>query len=322
MSRTYCTLFDTGFLGRGLAMIRSLQRVEPDAHVYVLCMDDGLHKILGSLEPSNVKLIALSDFLTPELAAARAERTWREFCWTCTASLLDYIFEKHGVALLTYLDADIFFYSSPAPIFQEMADSSALIIPHRYPPRLKHLEVRGIYNVQFMPFCNNLRGRKILNWWKRVTVEWCFNRDEPGRFGDQKYLDDWPSRFEGVHVLEHIGAGVAPWNFENFDFSETGRGIEVSGCPLIFYHFSQFKLCDNGKTFRMGYPFLGTRPIPAVVYERYEAALQLAHVEIAAVESTYQPVREKYWRLALSDLVRRLVPYRFKQFVKRRMGSS
>lgn len=84
---------------------------------------------------------------------------------------------------------------------------------------------------------------KVLNWWRNACLEWCYNRFEEGRFGDQKYLDDWPVRFEGVHVLKHLGGGVAPWNMQQYLFKRengiltgevlnTGEKFEV-----IFFHF-------------------------------------------------------------------------------------
>ena len=83
----------------------------------------------------------------------------------------------------------------------------------------------------------------MLIWWRKVCLEWCYNRFEDGRFGDQKYLDDWPERFEGVHVLRHLGGGVAPWNMQQYCFEYQGGkiiGTELKTDRqflLVFYHF-------------------------------------------------------------------------------------
>ncbi len=66
---------------------------------------------------------------------------------------------------------------------------------------------------------------------------------EDGKFGDQKYLDDWTERFEGVHVLKNLGGGVAPWNMQQYTFYKENNklyGIEEATqkkFQVIFYHF-------------------------------------------------------------------------------------
>ena len=61
----------------------------------------------------------------------------------------------------------------------------------------------------------------------------------------QKYLDDWPTRFENVVVLQHKGAGLAPWNLAGYSTSIQGNQVFVDDDPLIFYHFSGFKMVTN-----------------------------------------------------------------------------
>jgi len=84
---------------------------------------------------------------------------------------------------------------------------------------------------------------KALRWWRNECIKWCYNRHEDGKFGDQKYLDDWTTRFEGVHVLNHEGGGVAPWNLQQYQLSEIEGNFFVEGrtaknpVPLVFFHF-------------------------------------------------------------------------------------
>jgi 2-polyprenyl-3-methyl-5-hydroxy-6-metoxy-1,4-benzoquinol methylase len=60
--------------------------------------------------------------------------------------------------------------------------------------------------------------------------------------GDQKYLDDWPERFAGVHVLEHPGAGLAPWNVERYELARQNGSVLVDDRELVFYHYHSLRL--------------------------------------------------------------------------------
>ena len=64
---------------------------------------------------------------------------------------------------------------------------------------------------------------------------------EDGRFAEQKYLDNWPTRFEGVKVLQHKGANLAPWSLPNYEIRQEGGKVWIDGQPLIFFHFHNFK---------------------------------------------------------------------------------
>jgi hypothetical protein len=61
---------------------------------------------------------------------------------------------------------------------------------------------------------------------------------EDGKYGDQKYLENWPKRFDGVVVLKHKGANLAPWNVEDYSISLRNGQVMVDNDPVIFYHFS------------------------------------------------------------------------------------
>jgi len=118
---------------------------------------------------------------------------------------------------------------------------SILIVGHRFPERLRYLEIHGIYNVGLLSFRNDAVARECLHWWRDRCLEWCGIQPEDGKFADQKYLDDWPERFPQTHVLQHKGAGLAPWNGMRYDIRAANGSILVDGEPLIFYHYHGLK---------------------------------------------------------------------------------
>jgi hypothetical protein len=252
----FCTLFDRNYLFKGLALHESLLAFAPDFTLHVLCMDDVVHQALSKMRLPSVQLIRLADFEDEDLLRAKSTRSHAEYCWTCTPSLPLYVLDRQpGIESVTYLDADLWFFSDPAPLHAEMHSASVGIIEHRYAPELEHLAGDyGIYNVEFMVFRNDERGRACLAWWRERCLEWCYSRVEDGKFGDQKYLDDWPERFAGVAVLETVGAGLAPWNLRRYSVTKARGTYLVDGQPLVFFHYHSFQIGAGGRRFRPSIP--------------------------------------------------------------------
>lgn len=311
----FCTHLDRGYLARGLALYRSLERHAAPCVLWVLCWDDVAFDSLRKLNLPNLRPVSVQAFESDDEALLRAKqnRSRVEYYFTCTPSWPLYILNHFPeVDLITYLDADLFFYSSPAPIYKELGDKSVLIVPHRFPEHLRHLERFGIYNVGLLAFRGDAHGRECLQWWRERCLEWCYDRVEHGRFADQRYLDDWPVRFRRLLVLQHKGAGLAPWNVSRYRLWLEGGRVMVDESPLVFFHFQRFTalnrwIADPGLS---PYGASLTRTLRRRVYAPYVRELERAAAQLRAVDATYTPgygrVRDPYtWRGVISMAVHR-----------------
>ena len=82
----------------------------------------------------------------------------------------------------------------------------------------------------------------------------------------------------------HPGAGIAPWNYAQYKFDKDAAGnITVNGAPLIFYHFHQFQLLENGKFDRLSNFYTSECVEPNAVYEAYETQLKKCLADVRAV---------------------------------------
>ena len=237
----YCTYFDRNYLANGLALHASLVRHAPPFTLWVLCLDDETYAALTALALPGVRPLALAELedADPELLAVKPTRSRVEYYFTSTPSLVRHVLDRAADAdAVTYVDADLGFFDDPAPIYAELVGHDVLIVEHRFPPRLQHMAERfGTYNVGLVAFRRSPAAQECLGWWRERCLEWCYDAFEPGRFGDQKYLDEWPARFSGVRVLAHKGAGVGPWNVSGYRLERKGGRTLVDGEPLLFYHF-------------------------------------------------------------------------------------
>lgn len=290
--RYYCTYFDRNYLARGLALIDSLQRHEREPHVViVVCLDEMTRLVLAKLALPSVRLVPLSQLEQRDypLLATKASRTVVEYYWTLTPTIILRLLEREpDIDVLTYLDADLFFFSAPQPIFDELGRSSILIHEHRYSPAQAGLaSSNGRFNVGLLSFRRDPQGFEALRWWRERCLEWCFARYEDGKMGDQLYLQDWPTRFSGVTVLQHPGGGVAPWNHDQYRHQQTAEGAPcVDGQPVIFYHFHSLKLKHPDVVVPTGHPHYPLPPASlAHCFVPYADALGEAYRRMIQVDA-------------------------------------
>lgn len=247
-----CTLFDSYYLDKGIALYNSLERVSNDFVLYVFCFDDKAYEILNEENYSHVVTIHHREFETEELLEKKKERSKAEYCWTCTPVVIEYVLNKFKVENCTYIDADLYFYADPKVLYDEIkqAKANVVIVEHRFKNNNygRKLESRnGKYCVEFNYFDQSKNGRTVLEWWKKKCYEWCYDIPEPDRMGDQKYLNNWTRDFEGGYELQNLGGGVAPWNLEQYILLKhkendikmmTKMGKDFT---LIFYHFQNIR---------------------------------------------------------------------------------
>lgn len=291
-------------------MIRSLGRYCPGMQIYVLCMDDQTRFILERLKIPSVHCVCLSEVENAELLRAKADRTMAEYCWTLSSCFTWYVMQNNPkIDFLTYVDADLLFYSDVQPLFDEIGEASIAIIEHRFSDWLKDREVNGRFCVEWVGFRRDAQGLSCLGRWREQCLEWCYYRLEDGKMGDQKYLDDWPARYPDCHILQHPGAGVAPWNYDQYAFTfNSEMQIAVQATPLIFYHFHQFQLLKNGKFDRLSNFYTMHCPEPNPVYEAYEIALEQSLSEVRAIDIGFSAGMRSVWPKRSRQLASRCFP--------------
>lgn len=241
----FCTLFDSYYFSRGVTMYNSLLELCNNFKLYIFAFDTDCYEKLIELNLKHAIIIPLADFEDTDLLSVKKSRTKAEYCWTTTSSTILYIFKHFEESTCTYIDADLYFYKTPKVLIDEIGNSSIALTEHNYYKKYDQSSTSGIYCVQFVYFKNDSIGLEALNWWRECCIDWCYSRLEDGKFGDQKYLDDWTVRFKKVHVIQNIGAGVALWNIERFNLLVENKIYDkyTEGTyDIVFYHFHGLKL--------------------------------------------------------------------------------
>jgi hypothetical protein len=310
----FCTYFDSNFVVRGLAMIRSLARHRSAPwRIVVLCLDEAVEGILTRMREQEPAL-AFVDLLPlarleaedPALPAVRASRSRVEYFFTCTPVLCRWLLaSRPEVATLVYLDADLYFFANDQALFAEVERAPVAIIEHRFPEGFGYLAaLYGRFNVGWVGFNRSPAAQTCLERWRAQCLEWCGGTAEGGRYGDQKYLDDWPERVPGLVVIKNPGADLGPWNLRRHSLQLGVNGVpRADNHPLIFYHFHGLEKWGGPGDYVAILNIRGGAPVIAVlgIYEPYIAELMSIEISIGAIAGDLLPTQ-------VGRLVRKMEP--------------
>lgn len=294
MTEHFVTLFDGGFLPLGLALHASLRRQDRQACLWVVCMDDATVQALRRLARPGLEAIPLSEVEDDRHLAIKPGRSAGEYCWTMTSFTFDAVFRRAPQAeRVTYLDADTWFLGPPAGLLDQLGDGAVLVTEHGFPERRRrYWEQRaGRFCVQFLTMTRREVARRALDWWQARCLEWCFARWEDGKFGDQLYLDQWPSMLgDGLRVVRPAELCQGPWNV----------AAAFPGTVPILYHFHEFRFLGHGRV-----QWCERHPLGAAaerIYPGYvqEVARAVADLRIIGVTGPWDAApRPKPWRQRL-----------------------
>ncbi len=277
-------------------MYNSLSRFSGKFHLYIFAFDELALEILRSLNLNDVTLVSLNDFETEELKEVKKTRSIAEYCWTCTPSIISYVLKNYNVPDCTYIDSDLCFYSDPSVLISEMVENkkNVLITEHRFSalPRLYELKRGGRFCVQFITFLNENSSLEVLERWRSQCIEWCYARYEEGKFGDQKYLEEWPLIYSNIHILKHQGGGIAPWNLTKYSFVRHGDTITGnvrktrSLFEVVFFHFQYVKFLPDG-IHDIGWYYISSS-VKKMFYLPYLKELQKIENKLKNLNSKYK----------------------------------
>lgn len=251
----FCNVVSKTRLYQFIALYDSIKKTCGTFKIFVLCMDDDTARILKQTGLENAVLITLEEIEDERLKSLKSTRNTSEYCWTLKPVLMSYVFEHfENVDWLTYLDADMYFFSNPQNIFTGCDNCSVLLSEHDSNEQIKFVEEAvGRFNAGLVSFKNNSNGRECLYWWKKQCIKWCYNTTVTGQFGDQKYLEDIFVLFKNVCPITVSGVNIAPWNDAKYDMNMRNGALHIDHSPLVLYHYCGFRLIDkNSCVFMFG----------------------------------------------------------------------
>lgn len=311
--RNFCTFFNKNYLLQGLSLYKSLAQHCEDFFFYIIALDEVVPEVVKKLKYPNITVIPLAELETEELLAGKERASKWQYVGVIQPFVCEYCLKVFKLDAVTYVDADIMFFSSPEPIFAELGGDLISIVPHRYSPEHNREETSGIYCVQFNTFYNDERSKKALAYWEKDCFK--YTKDRPEYFPGQLSLDNWEKDLAGIKSIQNIGAGAAPWNIENYTVQKVDDEIMLNDEKLIFYHFHQFGWNPKGEYHYCSYALPDV--VIELIYQEYTKIIEKVEADIRQIAPDVECRKIVQEMPLIKKLIIKLLPNRiFKTLLK------
>lgn len=283
--RHYVTVSDRAFLPRLRVLHASMVRHCGTFTLNVMPWDAEVDA-WASATPGVVSHLSLANWWkTCDLPGP--PRSLHERMWSARNDLVAALLEQ-GVKAVCQLDADLFFFSSPEELFEQVETHQAPmgVMPHYFARESEglpgitdesHAEPYGVHNSGSVI----MRDPEIARRWANMTREWCYFRVEGGKFADQKALEAL-TLVKGASILPPW-AFPGPWTTKRLRVLDVANSIApmafwgVRSMPLVAWHFSSLRMSPDGTVIQHANPeYALTEETIRVVYEPYVRELRAA----------------------------------------------
>jgi hypothetical protein len=243
---TVCSL---NRLGQVITFGESLLRHNPDYH-FVIGLADELNGRINVDDYTPFEFIPLSALHLPNQHELTGQYTIFELSCALKAYYGSHLLKKYQPEIILYFDTDICIYDKLTPIEEVLTDGSIVLSPHfvtpvpadgKYPLERDVLG-SGLYNGGFVGFRNDANGVAFIDWWQERMKDQGYNNVCEGMMVDQLWLNLAPLFFRQVRLLDHAGCNFAYWNMHERTIRPTENGYVVNDKPLIFFHFSGYRI--------------------------------------------------------------------------------
>lgn len=246
--RHYLTTAHAALLPQLRALFRSMQRHCRPFTLHL--MSEGRDVWDWALDqPNEIALTAVEGFLArrPELERERMDgplRTPREAAITRRWVLASEILWRGGPPL-TVIDTDMLFFSSPEPVFAEIAHARMAVLPHGFAPAalgrpgatMESHRRYGLYNAGWTYFAHYDPAANFAQLCREGPIS--FDRehaDGTTRWGEQGSLEVVAEK-HGAHVIQHPAVAPGPWSIHAHDLEVRDNVVFFGGRPLVSYHY-------------------------------------------------------------------------------------
>lgn len=231
----FCTYFDGNYILRFLSLYYSLKKFNFEFNFYILTLDEKATSFFDNKNFENVFIIKIQEIeqCYPELLNAKKNRSLIEYYFTLSPFLPMFIRQRYGLEILSYLDADFYFFKNPKNfILKNIFENSVVLIKQNSHPKY------GFYNMGWIDYNFTYpETLDVIKIWSKQCINWCRDIPLDNKYADQKYLDTWTTSLKKIKILAPNYSCLSPW--------DDNRVIEKNFDSMKAFHFHGYDLNKN-----------------------------------------------------------------------------
>lgn len=189
-----------------------------------------------------------------------------------------YILSQYpSVYRLIYLDSDTHVFGE----IVQQSQAAITVTPHRtkninYLSGLDNFSVTellryGVYNGGYFELLRSDEVIRFLIWWAMLLEKYAFALPDKHIFTDQLWLSVIHSFFDDIHITKNPGYNAGFWNLIEKNITEEKGNFLVNNEPLVFYHYSRYKLEFPDNMVDFDNPMFDFKNVPVIkrLYDIY-----------------------------------------------------